>query len=252
MPCSCRKSSALKTAYTTPSNNQPSYSTNVTVRAQMGQQEASDSYSFGATTKPDQLCLNCIAKHVGLAYQFLSQPMPQRLIAAGELICASNHAAALKPGIADFFRNLAIRIVRNPSEEDYKEELQKCLNTLYEEGQLPTAQGLDLKDRFEDGLIRLLTAYSMLFVEVLYEKVNLPWVVSNIAFVANRQFSASRNIEDFTKFRELWKTIQSIQGYNDVYYKAKEDLWTFVEKSWKKYTQQRQIEAKAMAKNKGS
>lgn len=228
MPCSCKKSSALKTAYTTPSSQQPLYSTNIVVKAQL---QSSDSYSFGATTRPDQKCLNCVAKHLGLAYRFLDLSKPQCFIAAGQLMCASSHMRAQNQPVSFFFHNLAYTALKNPSQPDIKKQLKSILESLYEQGQLPTAQSKYIPNISQEYLMRLLKAYSLLFVQTLYEKTNIPWVTAQLAYAAHMQFANYRDIQQYQKLRELWKTIQAIEGYDDAYWRAREGLWGFIQTS---------------------
>lgn len=234
MPCSCKKTSAPKTAYVQPSSGQVKYFSNLVTEAV----QASDSYDFRASTAPQELCLNCIAKHLGLAYCFLQQAYPDNLISVGQLLCAAEHCKNTQEPSFQYFRQLALRVLRNPADKELGKQLAKALQGLIEEGALPAAQDSTFDaSPLQEFLLRLLLAYSLLFVELLYEKVNTPWAVAHLAFASASYFRTTRDLKMYEQMRQFWKMVQAMQPQDQTYIKVRDQLWGYISSYYRQYRQ---------------
>ena len=234
MPCSCKKSSALKVAYVTPVDNTVKYTTNAAVKAQL-QREVSDSFSFGAQTTPQEFCLNCVAKHLGLAYQFALQEAPQKLITVGQLLCASQHLLYTQQQASFYFKGLALRYLREEDTQTLNKELQQVLQNLSLNQQLPYTDLEVPYTDFQKYLMNLLLAYSLIFVQVMYEEVNVPWAVSHLSYASARHFLQKGNRERYQQTRELWKLIQDMKPLDSAYTQARQRFWELIQEAWGQY-----------------
>lgn len=240
MPCSCKKNSAPKVAAIQPSTGASKY---VSTPIVVPQEIFSDSYSFGATTTPEDLCLNCISKHLGLAWHFLDQDSPDNLIAAGQLLCAAQHCKNHQLPSYRSFSNLALKILRNPKDAKLKEELAKHLQNLYLNRHLPQQEQLSAdRTQLQIFIMQLLFAYSLVFVQLLYQKVNIPWAVSNIAFFTFHYVRFKKDRKTYQEMRRIWKMLQDMQPQDDTYLKAREEFWGFILQYYKLYKEQAVVE----------
>ena len=184
-----------------------------------------------STTLPDQLCLNCVKKHLGLAYMFIKHGGNLfRLTAAGQLMCASMHLAQTHPNLSYKISDLAIFVVRQHTKVSLK-PLAQIIDQLQEEGikDIQEYVPIPLQDK-QSQLLTLLLVYSLLFVQLSYQPVNRTWATAHLSYTGYMHFRDTKDMELFKQHRALWKLIQSIQGYNDNYYAARELLQKMIDK----------------------
>lgn len=235
MPCSCKlKSSDVK--YVPPKSLQ----VKLAEVKQVQPAKAAQPYDFSATTKPSQLCLNCVSKHLGLAYLFLRQQLPYKLVSIGQLMCASQHLYNMQLPEANYMHSLALKLLRDPENKEVQSRIEKVLQDLYETSQLPGIQQREEGTPLQEYLLTLLLVYSLVFTQIMYQKSNIPWAVSHLAQASIFYFEASRNREQFQSTREIWKLLQDIKDFNKEYSSAKSRLWNFIEQLYNEYKKQKQ------------
>ena len=257
MPCSCKKSkqseASISLLYRSPSNISKSSFYLQTVGAPYKPykedpraEQISDSgpvdikdLNFDSTTKPVQLCFNCVRKHLGLAYMFLSQEsLEQNLIGLGELGCAAMH---LKLSFGDVAQKIQQLIVWTLRQNDFKavlpwiELLMNQLSLDLPSSQISKELSGDLQDSAQKLLLCLTRVYSLLFVQLSYEEVNKGWATAQLAFQGFHLVSAFGNRQLYMQFRELWKIIQSMKPGDALYQEAQKRLMEAIKTAYTHY-----------------
>ena len=227
MACSCKNNKALKVQYTTP-HQKTALAQNPVVKVSMEVRQTSDSYSFGATTRPNQLCLNCVGKHLGLAQSFLQEPFPDSLLAVGQLMCAAQHLRGMYPKSAYYFQDLAYKVLDKPYYAQTGELIKYSAQRLMQ-GQLPQLQQPSIPGSPLLMLLsRLLQVYCMLFTELLYEDVNRLWTMGALAKVSLDYQRATKDRDVYVRSRKIWKMVQQMKTGDSTYYTARGELWDFI------------------------
>lgn len=247
MPCSCKAKS--KVTYIQPKTKQQITAV-ITVNKDTSIQQLSNSFSTESvptsstaviqdldlryTTIPDQLCFNCVRKHISLGYLFLQNGNNDA--ACGQFMCARQHLLQKFPGIAQKMYQFAILIMKGWAASTLLPAIDFYLSQLKSDPQ--EDWGMDkvsfVLSQTQQDLLTLCFIYSLLFVQVGYEQVNKSWATGHLAVSAWDRF---RNYADNTleqKFRPLWKLIQSMQFGDQNYYLARSYLQTLIKETKEK------------------
>lgn len=190
------------------------------------------SYDFSSTTQPTDLCYNCIRKHLSLAYILLEENDPDTfLMSLGEILCASSHLITTNQNLHDTMQNRVLEVMRGNKDHILYDLLDWIKNV-----QTGTSEVQAIKPSpVEANLIGLMTAYSLLFVEVSYEQLNKNWATAHLLKGAISKFAEDHNIDEFQNVRRIWKLIQSMQPYDQTYWDARKALKEELQKQWEKY-----------------
>ena len=184
-------------------------------------QQIRNSLDVAATTTPDQLCFNCVRKHVSLAYFFLQKG--ERDIATGQFMCAGQHLRQKFPNIAQEMRYMAICILTQWPAQAVMHNTSLLLRRLSFTPQTdwqPRQQPYNTSWQ-QQLILNLCLVYSLLFVELGYQEVNKSWATGHLAIFAYDQFRGGGSTQMEDKLRPLWKLIQSMQPMSDNYFQAR-------------------------------
>lgn len=175
-----------------------------------------------STTKPDELCFNCVRKHLGLAYKFVQMKGQSRHFSAvGELMCASNHLQKTHPNLSYKIQDAALYVLRHETKSSLV-YIGKLIEELQIDPVQDIAQYIPLyiwED--QEQLLLLAFIYSLLFIQLTYQEVNKTWVTANLSFHAYSRYRLHQDMRLVYQYRPLWKLIQSMQPFDDTYKAAR-------------------------------
>lgn len=212
MPCSCKNKRPA------PAAPQP-VSTHVAQPA-APQQPQQPVYDFSSNVKPNQLCLNCAQKHTSLALS-LAQTDSQfdYCIAASQLYLASLHFQQHDKDVARYCRCLAHHMLMQPH-TNWLPYIELLLKYTMQEATLTPGwdsvqdYGIDTRSQsasLRSSLLNLCRAYSLLFTEITYEKVNKPTAVGILVHAVIPGYFG-RKLKDLRpQVRQIWKILQDAQ-----------------------------------------
>lgn len=257
MPCSCRKSkqteSSINVLYREPSNvlktnfnivtaGAPYKPVNEVLQVSDSKDLSLQDLDFGSTTKPTQLCFNCVRKHLGLAYIFFQQDSLQdNLAGLGQLCCASDHLARDFKSLSQQIYGLAADTLQKLDFKAVLPHIEQLLQTLTVDPTLAqNPQEKRVKNMHIEFLLSLAKVYSLLFIEISYEEINKSWAVSQLAFRGIRAAGFQGNRDLYMQLRELWKIIQSMQVGDELYLQARKRLMQFMIDAYNKYKQKKE------------
>lgn len=187
------------------------------------------------TTKPDQLCFNCIRKHLGMACLFLqNEDSMHRLSAVGELLCAVTHLKDSFPNMAYKVRDLAINLIRERNDISIKALVQE----LQTDPQQDIPQYIPLPSfPQEQQLLVILLVQSLLFIQLTYQEVNKTWATAQLSFFSYNDFRTSNSLKYYETYRPLWKLIQSMNFMDENYLAARDYIHSLLISKYPVYQQ---------------
>ena len=239
MACSCKAKS--KTSFIDPLTKAQDV-----VQIKIAEQEPEntleksiDKLDMSSNTVPDQLCFNCVRKHLGLAYMFIKNGgLMRQIMASGQLMCASTHLFHTFPKLSQMLSDQALLLIRTSDPLISLEQLEKLINLYVVNPQkdldiyLPVFIYPD-----ERRLLVLSLLYCLLFVQITYQEVNKTWATAYLSYFSYLIFRDSLNPRDVFEYRALWKLIQSMQPYDDNYLLARQLLQKLVQDEYRSVIQ---------------
>lgn len=246
MPCSCRArknntvsikkdSNIAKVNYrsfTKAEQIQPSIQSIIQIVSDSHSQSLSQDYDYSSTTKPTELCYNCIRKHLSIAYTLLQESDSNTfLIALGEILCASLHLITTNKELHNAMRNRVLQTMRG-NKDLLLEDLFKWIQDIQHSIDKPD---LIQPSPQQANLIGLMTVYGLLFVQVSYQEINKSWATAELFKGAIKKFRQDRNIQDYQNVRKIWKLIQDMKPYDRTYEDAQKALREEILKQWHHY-----------------
>lgn len=181
-----------------------------------------------STTAPDQLCLNCVRKHLGLAKQLLLHKTTRHVFtAAGQIMCASSHLAQTYPNYSCLLQDLALDILRRTP--DLFKQLVQVIQLFSQDIKEDTSQYIPLSLSLQqEQLLSLAFVYSLLFIQVTYEEVNKTWATGRLSYLSYKGFRLNSSLEKVQLYRPLWKLIQTMQPYDQNYIAARSYIQSLI------------------------
>lgn len=243
MACSCKAKSPLLSTkkaiaqfYNT--DNKRVVSKTVDIKTQQPEVK----YDFSADTKPTQYCKNCIQKHISMAIAMIQYgSVFNRLVAAGQLLLASQHYATADIKLRDICYYTAVQIIQKhatlqevlPKLNDllaytvYKNDINK--HKVPKQYEKPSITKATETWSYKAACIaQLCSVYCMLFTQIGYQQINKAFTVGKLGLLAT-QYTASGQITIASKLRQQWKKIQEIRPYDTIYKEVRKDLQTIIQ-----------------------
>lgn len=181
-----------------------------------------------STTTPDQLCFNCVRKHLGLAKQLLQHKTVTHVFtAAGQIMCALNHLTQTHPNFSCLLQDLALDILRG--DPNSPKQLLQVIQLFSHEIKEDTSQYIPLQMSVQqEQLLSLAFVYSLLFIQITYEEVNKTWATGHLSYLSYKGFRLNSSLEKVQLYRPLWKLIQTMQPYDQNYFAARRYIQSLI------------------------
>ena len=192
---------------------------------------------ISSNTKPDELCFNCVRKHLGLAYMFFQKGGDKLYrTAIGQLMCASLHLKQEYPNLAYRVQDVAIRLLRQKDKDQSISVIKQLIQVFLQDPRqdLPQYPPLPMLPEQQE-LLTLLLVYSLLFVQISYQPQNIFWAVSNLSYFAYSAFRSNNSLQQYQNYRALWKLIQSMSLLDQNYVAARDYLASLIASKYPLY-----------------
>lgn len=224
MACSCRKSNEVKAQQVVP------FVSPIPVL------QDSDSYSFTADTKPDEVCQLCILKHISSAQILLqySDLLPY-LQAAGQVFLAYSHLVTTPRQTQKILYYYTAMEMLQRENRFTVDDLRPVIRVA--KHQRPAVKPpyapmpcprvyFNTSEWFAvtDAYLSVLGAYCLLFMQPAYFKINLSYAIGLLSNPA-MQFVIYDQLRSFIEqLRKVWKIAQQMQQNTKPYFECKQML----------------------------
>lgn len=192
-----------------------------------------------STTKPDQLCFNCIRKHLAIAYLFSQQSgMYRKFTALGQLLCVVQHLKEKYPNLAYKIRDMVIVNLRQPGLIKVPDLIKQLIIQFQKDPQKDIDQYVPLPVLpQEQELLTILLVQSLLFIQLTYQEVNKTWATAQLSFFSYNDFRSNNSLKHYQVYRPLWKLIQSMQPFDQNYKAARDYIYSLIASKYPYYQQ---------------
>lgn len=240
MPCGCkakkyvqyiepitrnRKITAIRQAGSTSSHNEESIKQDTYLAIK-------NSLDISSTTAPDQFCLNCVRKHLGLAYLLSQNTAPFNLfVAAGQVMCAYIHLKDTFYNYSMQLKDIALQLIRYPKVQPFRVSLLSTIRALSTDITADSSKYISLEP-LEDQkqILNLALVYSLLFVQITYEEINKTWAAAYLNLFCYDNLNIQNTVQKTQLYRPLWKLIQSMKPMDSNYIAARQYIQSLVTK----------------------
>lgn len=240
MACSClankkQKSNGAFTVRYYDSGTHRNQIAKVEVKEQQPVQKVQQQYTFTTDTKPDEYCLNCIQKHLALSIAMIEQGSAfNKLVAAGELLLASQHYAQHDQKLAVRCYYTGMQVLQyNKNRSLYLQHIRTLLKNAilyrdlpnwWEEVEIPKLSKSTQHWKYEYALLlQLCGAYCLMFTQTGYQNINKAYAVGKLSYVAT-QYTKLQKPQLAFKLRQIWKKAQQMTIYDNIYSQVRDQL----------------------------
>ena len=190
-------------------------------------------------TKPDQLCFNCIRKHLALASK-LSQlsRFHDRLAALGQLLCVVQHLKQTHPNLTYRIRDMIIVTLRDPKLTHLDALIKQLILQFQHDPKEDSKEYIPLPSfTQQQELLMILLVQSLLFIQITYQEVNKTWATAELSFMSYNAFRTQNSLRAYETYRPLWKLIQSMHPLDQNYMAARDYIYSLIVSKYPYYQQ---------------